>query len=250
MDDPMTIPAVLVQENVAYLPLPNRVELVLTDVSPPAELTPTSFMIGITDDGGIVLADHAERGLEITGGHIDPGETVVQGAIREGAEESGAEYGTVWPIGYLRCISGGTVPDDYPYPHPIGYQALHAAAVVAMTARDDYLECRRPRIVHPDEFAALARDKQHLARQLELLHAAALKALGRDRTIDDLASQALPTGEDDCGSERQIDAENRFFDECRRRRPAIFGDRGDFADWCLKATTNERIDEAMRLLAA
>lgn len=247
MQDPLTIPAALTRRDVSYLPLPNRVDLVLTDVQPPLHLTPTAFMIGITDDGGVVLADHAERGEEITGGHVEPGETPVQAALREGNEESGATYGCAWPIGYLRCVSQGTVPDDHPYPHPVGYQALFAAPVASMETREDYLECRPPRVVHPSGFALL---KPSLSEQIDLMYRAALKALGRDRTLAELAAEARAVNEDDWGTERQIDAENRFFDECRRLRPSTFGDSGDFADWCLKATTDERIDEAMRLIAA
>jgi len=247
MHDPMTAPAALVRRDVSYLPLPNRVDLVLTAIEPPRELTPTAFMIGITDDGSLVLADHAERGPEIAGGHIEPGETPEQAARREGNEESGASYGSVRPIGYLRCVSCGSVPADHPYPHPVGYQALYAGSVVSMDARDDYLECRPPRIVHPADFGTL---DPSLAVQLVPMYDAAIRALGRDRTLEQLAADARPIDETDWGSERQIDAENLFFDECRRHRPTTFDDAGDFADWCLKATTDERIDEAMRLLAA
>lgn len=247
MHDPLTAPAALTRRDVSYLPLPNRVDLVLSDAPSPPALTPTAFMIGITDDGGLVLADHAKRGPEIAGGHVEPGETPEQAARREGNEETGASYWSVWPIGYLRCISDGTVPPDHPYPHPVGYQALYAASVVSMEARDDYLECRPPRIVHPADFGTL---DPSLAAQLVPMYDAAIRALGRDRTLEQLAAAARPLAEEDWDSERQIDAENRFFDECRRRRPATFGDDGDFADWCLKATTDERIDEAMRLLAA
>lgn len=247
MNDPATMPAVHTQTDVGYLPLPNRVDLVLTDVPPPIELTPTSFVIGITDDGGVVLADHGERGLEITGGHIDPGENPSMAARREGAEESGAEYGMLWPIGFLRCVSGGSVPEDHPYPHPVGYQAIHAGGVISLSPRDDYLECRPPVVMRPDQFATL---RPSLAGKMPLLYAAALAALGRNRSIDDLARDALPLNDDDWSSSRQIDAENRFFDECRRLRPDTFSDEGDFSVWALKATSEERIEEALRLLRA
>ena len=247
MDDALNIPSVLTRHDVSYLPTPNHVDLVLTDIIPPLKLTPTAFMIGITDDDRVVLADHSERGLEITGGHVEPGETPEWAARREGGEESGAEYGSIWPIGYLRCVSQGTVPDDHPYPHPVGYQMLYAGPVTSLKLRDDYLECRRPAVVHPNEFDSLEPD---LRIQLIPMYEAAMKALGRDRTLEQLAEDARPVDDDDWGTERQIDAENRFFDECRRRSPSKFDDAGDFGDWCLKATSEERIDEALRILAA
>ena len=45
-----------------------------------------------------------------------------------------------------------------------------------------------------------------------------------------------------------MDAENRFVDECRRLDPMAFGDDGEFQRWCLKATADEMIDEALRIL--
>jgi ADP-ribose pyrophosphatase YjhB (NUDIX family) len=247
MMDPRTVPAALTEENVGYLPLPNRVDLVLTDVLPPVELTPTSFVIGIADDGGVVLANHSRRGPEITGGHVDPGETPEQTARREGLEESGAEYGTLWPIGYLRCVSQGSVPDDHPYPHPVGYQALYAGAVLSMEPRDDYLECGRPVTVDAEGIGLLARP---LARRLALLHAAALAAVGRDRSLEDLAKEARPLDGDDRGSPRQVAAESRLLDECRRRRPDVFRDGALLSEGRSGTTAEERVDEALRLLGA
>ena len=59
-----------------------------------------------------------------------------------------------------------------------------------------------------------------------------------------LAVVARPRDNDDHGSERQIGAENAFFDAFN----AAMGDTGDFEDYCLKATTEEMLDEAMRLV--
>jgi hypothetical protein len=66
--------------------------------------------------------------------------------------------------------------------------------------------------------------------------------------LERLAKAVRPINDDDWGSERQIAAENAFFDavgmdengECR------LGD--DFNCYCLQATVDERIDEALRLL--
>ena len=61
--------------------------------------------------------------------------------------------------------------------------------------------------------------------------------------LQTLAVQARPQSDADWGSERQMDAENAFFDAFH----AAMGDTPEFDDWCLKATTNEMIDEALRL---
>lgn len=61
-----------------------------------------------------------------------------------------------------------------------------------------------------------------------------------------LAQAARPTNDDDWGSERQIAAENKFFRAVKATlRPADFY---ALEAYCDKATTDEMIDEAMRLV--
>lgn len=63
--------------------------------------------------------------------------------------------------------------------------------------------------------------------------------------LQELATAARPTNDQDWGSERQLDAENAFFDAFAR---AGFGSPA-FDAFCLKATSEEMIDEALRILA-
>jgi hypothetical protein len=60
----------------------------------------------------------------------------------------------------------------------------------------------------------------------------------------ELAAEARPKDDAEWGSERQIAAENKFFEKFHE----AMGDTPDFDRWCLKATTDEMIDEALRLL--
>ncbi len=65
-----------------------------------------------------------------------------------------------------------------------------------------------------------------------------------------LAKDALPTSEDDYGSERQLSAENFFFAELGEAYPVTFSDDGDgeFAVWAIKATSEEYINHAIQLV--
>jgi hypothetical protein len=62
-----------------------------------------------------------------------------------------------------------------------------------------------------------------------------------------LAQPAYPLSDDDWGSERQIDAENAFFERMERELPQLFTQ--EFEYWMLKATTEERLDEALARIA-
>lgn len=62
-----------------------------------------------------------------------------------------------------------------------------------------------------------------------------------------LAQDARPVDEEDWGSERQVDAENAFYDAIGFTDYDIALGEG-FRDFVHKATTDEGLDEALRLL--
>ena len=63
--------------------------------------------------------------------------------------------------------------------------------------------------------------------------------------LEAMAKEARPVNDADWGSERQIEAENRFYEKAL----ATMGgdDRHDFEMWALKATSEEAIEEAIKL---
>jgi hypothetical protein len=64
--------------------------------------------------------------------------------------------------------------------------------------------------------------------------------------FEKMAAAARPIDDDDWGSDRQIEAENAFFGACPHDADGnVFSE--DFENYCLKATTDEMIDEALRL---
>lgn len=62
--------------------------------------------------------------------------------------------------------------------------------------------------------------------------------------LEGKARAALPTDEADWGSERQIAAENAFFSDVKVVLTAE--DYADLEQWCIKATTEEMVLEALR----
>lgn len=78
-----------------------------------------------------------------------------------------------------------------------------------------------------------------------------------DKTYDEfatLAADAKPRAvtngqgdtnpDDDFGSDRQVDAQNLFFNELQKVLPAR--QFAELEEWCLKATTEEMLDEGLR----
>jgi 8-oxo-dGTP pyrophosphatase MutT (NUDIX family) len=118
--------------DVPYLPVPNATAVFVTtrDAAlgldlPPLHLIPTVLVFSFTRTGQVVLSDLVGRGLDVPGGHVEPGETPAQAAVREALEETGARVKLLLPAGYLRQTCGGQ-PDGR-HPHPLSYQLVYAA---------------------------------------------------------------------------------------------------------------------------
>lgn len=135
---------VYVENDVSYLPIPNRVEIVLSEELAPVDLTRTAFMVPVFEDGALLIAQNRRRGLEIAGGHIEGEETPEEAAIREVMEETGCEVRDVRPIGYLRMMTEGEIPADYAYPFPLSYQQFFAARVDRLGVYEENEECISP----------------------------------------------------------------------------------------------------------
>ena len=135
--------------NVDWLPQPNQVELVLTDVEAPEDLTRTAFMVPYTDTWAVVLAHHTQRGVEMAGGHIEPRETMLDAALRELREETGVEDVIDHePLGFLRMFCSGRPPEGvYAYPFPLSYQQIYTGRAKSLGAFEPTEECHEPVVI-------------------------------------------------------------------------------------------------------
>jgi len=115
-------------KNSKGLPLPNETCAVLTDRLPALELITGSFVLAFLE-GKLVLTKLKERGWDIPGGHLEPGETAEAAMRRELYEEAGAVAGTCGVLGYERIRLLGPKPDGHRYPYPDSYMVFHWASV-------------------------------------------------------------------------------------------------------------------------
>lgn len=152
-EEALSLPSAMTELDKVYLPRPNRCDVVLTSDPAPEAVTRTAFVLPLLEDGSIVMANVRKvgRGLEIPGGHIEPGEDALAAARRECIEETGCLIDDIVPIGFLRMVSEGDAPSGYRYPHPLGCQQFFAARVVRMEPYEVNDECAEPRIVSPEE---------------------------------------------------------------------------------------------------
>lgn len=158
--EPWAQTTVHVQHDVPWQPTPNRCETILSDTAPRSDLTSTAFAVPVDETGSALMTMSRKpgRGLEIAGGHIEPGEDGETATRREVREETGARMGELHPIGHQRLISMGIRPDGWRYPFPLAYQSFFAADLIAVHGTVDDEESGPPVLVSdPDVLNAQTR---------------------------------------------------------------------------------------------
>ena len=133
-----------VEEDIHYLPKPNRVETIISDSLPPLDMISTAFVIPVTPNGLGVFVNNRRRGIEIPGGHLEKNETAEMAAVREAFEETGCVVANLRPLGHLRMLVYGGKPKDYKYPFPYSFQQFFAGRVVCQTKFEPNDECLAP----------------------------------------------------------------------------------------------------------
>ena len=114
--------------NISWLPQPNEISLILDEILPPRALITSALALAF-HEGNFLMTKLHQRGWDIPGGHIEPGETPEQTMRREVMEEAAVELGPVRLLGYQRIRLLGDVPEGYRYPHPDGYQVFYIGYV-------------------------------------------------------------------------------------------------------------------------
>lgn len=97
-------------------------ELYVATKMPPRELCTAVFCLAICNDNTIVLTKTG-RGWELLGGHLEEGETLEQGLMRETHEEGGYTPEVYELFGYRKIIASKPVParNGKTYPYPVSY---------------------------------------------------------------------------------------------------------------------------------
>lgn len=184
MERILTLPSAATDIDVGWLPRPNKAELVLTRVQPPIAFVPTAFVMAFCEDGRAAFANNLLRGLELAGGHIDPGETAEMAAARESVEETGCVVDGLVQIGFLRSVSAGVPPAGYTdrYPFPLSFQQFFLGTIVKVGIRTMPEECGEPSFLDTQGVATA----NFRSRNIRALHAEAMRVRAEMRASTDL----------------------------------------------------------------
>jgi 8-oxo-dGTP pyrophosphatase MutT (NUDIX family) len=113
-----------VERDIEWLPEPNEAHYILDDVLPAHDLITAAYGF-LFDEDRFLMSKLVERGWDVPGGHIEPGETPLETMQREVYEESRVRLGSVGFLGYQKILVHGAKPPDYCYPYPLSYQVFY-----------------------------------------------------------------------------------------------------------------------------
>lgn len=115
---------------IPWMPSNSEGRLYHTDTLPPVELCRTAFAFAFIGQK-MLFTRLVKRGWDIPGGHIEPGESPAQAAVRETLEEARVLVEPVELIGVQELEVFGTLPRDG-WTNPLSIQVFYLCRVVEM----------------------------------------------------------------------------------------------------------------------
>ena len=108
-----------IYDNISWLPAGSSIELFRGGTLPDRALITTTHILCFSALD-MLMVKHEERGWDVPGGHLEPGEDVKMALDRELLEEGSATAKNVELFTILK-LNVPNAPKDYKYPHPVAY---------------------------------------------------------------------------------------------------------------------------------
>ncbi|MCX6755263.1 MAG: NUDIX hydrolase [Candidatus Nomurabacteria bacterium] len=121
-------------KNLDWIKYENIMETYISDTIP-ENLTPTSVYAFVFKDGKFLMTDlkkgeRPTRILDISGGHIDQGESPEEACTREAFEETGVRVKIKRLAGYSNLTITCPKPENYNYPYPTSCMLFYLCEII------------------------------------------------------------------------------------------------------------------------
>lgn len=141
---------VQIDKDIEWLPKPNQISTVISEVMPDRHLITCSFVLAFFNDE-ILFTDLHARGWDIPGGHIEHEESAEQAVIRELYEETGAKILDLELLGFVEIEMFGEKPEDYKYPFPKSYMVFFWSNIIQLDDIQPNDEIRGRELLTPEQ---------------------------------------------------------------------------------------------------
>ena len=161
---------------VPWLPLAHEASLIKSEILPPSELVTSVHGLLLRGDE-ILFVDNDSRGLEIPGGHVDPGEDLETALRRECLEEASVTLEAVMPFASLKLHKFEKQEEREKYPFPVSYLCFFVAQIETLEKFDNSFETSSRVFIPLEEVMEVpwAQRNEELIRALQRLVADEIK---------------------------------------------------------------------------
>lgn len=140
-------------------------EFYLDEQLPEASLCTAVYCLAIVENSGQIVLTRIERGWEMLGGHIEPGETLGQALVREALEEGGFRPQAFAPFGHAKITAKNPEPNRHGGHYPqIGYVPYFIAISNLPLLTPTGEEIIESRAFRPDEISSLNTNHEKIIR--------------------------------------------------------------------------------------
>ncbi len=168
---------------IPWMPQPSEGRLYITDELPPREQLSTAFAFVFVGEQ-LLLTRLRDRGWDIPGGRIEPGEAPEAAALRELWEETGAHAQIAELLGIQELEILGPRPEKHRWPYPISVQVYYLCRLVDLGQLQANTESTERRLFIPAEARQAPTMRNHAAIYEEgLRRVQALARRSADKTF-------------------------------------------------------------------
>ena len=123
-----------IDHNVKWLPQPNSVELIHTNILPNESLIASVFVFAFNEKRELLLIQEVgKETFDIPGGGVEKGENVFDAAKREVMEEAFTYVDQLEVVAINKLDVQGEKPENYRRPYPVSYVVYMKASVTGET---------------------------------------------------------------------------------------------------------------------